>query len=66
MVPTNSTPQLAIPWKEIGVTAPKAGHKFGLLVSRDRRAGTNGTSSYLVDCGDEAKDTAWKPTFVLK
>ena len=57
--------ELAIPWKSLEVT-PKVGHKFGLMVARDRKAGGKSEDIYLVPCGEEAKDTSTYPTFELK
>jgi len=64
--PTVWLVEVAISFKTIGVT-PKPGHKFGLMVARNRRAGLDQPQGlYLVPCNDEAKDTSLYPVLELR
>jgi len=56
--------EVAVPFKIMGVT-PKPGHKLGLMVARNRKAGVSQYMT-LVPCDNEAKDTTKYPVFELK
>lgn len=58
--------EVAIPFATLGVT-PKPGHKLGLMVARNRRAGlAESQLLFLVPCGQEAKDTSTYPVLEVK
>ncbi len=58
--------EYAIPLKEtLGVTL-KPGHKMGLMLARNRKAGGKSETYYLLPCGEEAKDTESYAVLELK
>ena len=56
--------ETVLPFKMMGV-APKAGHKLGVMVARNRKAGVSQYMT-LVPCNNEAKDTTKYPVLELK
>jgi len=59
--------EVAIPFKTMNVSSAGAGHKLGLMVQRDRKAGLEKPQAlFLIPCNKEAKNTAVYPVLQLK